>query len=128
MGEEGYIGARACAQCHQEEYRDWLSTPHATAADLLPADRLDDPACTSCHSTGSEPHLRQVQCESCHGPGHDYWPDYVMRDPFLARALGMTAADDPAVCSRCHTPDTPSIEPFDFRRSLPLVSHPGVGR
>lgn len=121
--DDGVIGAQACGVCHAREYADWLATPHAQAYDSLsPADR-EDPACLTCHSTGRQLAQQAVQCESCHGAGADYWPDFVMRDPHLAGALGMRSGADIAVCSRCHTPETPSILPFDFKRVLPLVDH-----
>ncbi len=120
---DGTIGAEACSRCHAEQYADWLTTPHARAFESLgPAER-EDPACVGCHSTSARPAGHGVQCESCHGPGADYYPDFVMRDSQLAKALGLRAGGDEATCRRCHTPDTPSIEPFVYERAILKVSH-----
>lgn len=121
--DDGVIGAAACGACHQAEYRDWLATPHARTWDVLgPADR-EDPRCTGCHTTSTRDGGHGVQCESCHGPGADYWPGYVMRDVKLAEALGLRRGDSVSMCSRCHTPETPSILPFRYKKALPLVNH-----
>ena len=80
-----YVGSRKCAECHAEEYETFrkyskkagtwkhISTmaPKLTAEDLR--------GCYACHSTGygkggfvdyqSTPHLADVGCETCHGPG-----------------------------------------------------------
>lgn len=117
------MGAQACRVCHEEQYQDWLATPHADAFEMLSPEAKTDPACIGCHSTGISEGFQGVQCESCHGAGTDYWPGYVMRDPFLARALGMTDATNPQTCGRCHTSDTPSVRGFDLQRDLHKVNH-----
>lgn len=74
---------------------------------------------------GQRTGLRGVQCESCHGPGRHYAASYLMRDPMVARALGLVEPGE-AVCRRCHTADTPSLAPFDYDALLPLVDHRGA--
>ena len=121
--DDRMIGAAACRTCHEREYQDWLGSPHARAWEMLePADRAD-PRCLGCHTTANRDGHRGVQCESCHGGARDWWPDFVMRDPHLARALGMRSGAEAGTCARCHTPETPSIEPFDLKRALPRVDH-----
>lgn len=121
--DEGWIGADACGVCHAAEYADWLASPHAGAFEALAAAEQNDPRCLTCHSTGREPALRGVQCESCHGPGRDYWPGFVMRDRELAKALGMRKGGTIETCARCHQRDTPAIRPFHYKDALPLVNH-----
>jgi hypothetical protein len=122
----GLMGVQACRICHETEYQDWAATPHARAFEVLGPAQQADPKCMGCHSTGDRPHLAGVQCESCHGPGLHYWPGFVMRDLFLARALGLRKAGDPSVCGRCHTKDAPSIQGFDLPRDLQRVNHSNV--
>jgi hypothetical protein len=81
-----YIGSQECAKCHAADYALWKETKHAHAFDALtkvaskPALRQFDPECVSCHVTGfglksgydgtlATKHLRDVNCENCHGPG-----------------------------------------------------------
>lgn len=76
-----YVGADKCRICHMEEYNVWKERDgHSTAfADLL-AEEQKDPECFKCHVTGhgeetgyvsasETPELKNVGCESCHGPG-----------------------------------------------------------
>lgn len=124
--DDRLLGAQACGYCHPREYATWEATPHARAWEVLPAADAANPECLSCHATADRPGFRSVQCESCHGPGRDYWPDFVMRDPHLGAALGLRKGSEVEVCARCHTRDTPSIRPFDHRKAIPAVDH-GVG-
>jgi mono/diheme cytochrome c family protein len=71
--------------CHQAEFAVWAKSKHAQAYDALaliasrPTGRQFDGECIICHTVGYEyqtgyvnekktPHLKNVQCESCHGP------------------------------------------------------------
>ncbi len=80
-----YVGAAACAKCHQEIFSEWLTSIHAQAVAVLELKNQDyNPECLACHATGYRrpggfvspslsPHLKGVQCEACHGQGslHD---------------------------------------------------------
>jgi hypothetical protein len=77
-----YVGAEACAACHQEQAANWKSTVHSHAWDSLVADPdggAQDPECVSCHTAGflqpggtrrieDTGPFRGVQCENCHAP------------------------------------------------------------
>ncbi|GAB7079035.1 cytochrome c family protein [Megalodesulfovibrio paquesii] len=86
--EEGprYIGSKACADCHAEQYdrfmehskkaRSWKSV-ELMRPKLKPAELQ---GCYDCHTTGhgkpggfvsyeQTPQLADVGCETCHGPG-----------------------------------------------------------
>ncbi len=69
-----------------------------------------------------------VGCESCHGAGAGYSPDDVMRDPPLARALGLRDLSTPAaraqVCIGCHRAAT-RLAPFDPERAWETIRHGG---
>jgi hypothetical protein len=82
-----FIGSEQCKNCHQAEYKVWKDSKHSHAYDSLaklatkPANRQYDPECVRCHTVGfgfvggfvdapRAPHLKDVGCESCHGPGN----------------------------------------------------------
>jgi len=78
-GKASYVGAESCAECHADEYKVWLSTPHATAyAPLERDDKQFNLDCVGCHVTGYDKpggstvtfvdKLKNIQCENCHGP------------------------------------------------------------
>jgi hypothetical protein len=121
----GWVGAAACADCHEKEAAQWRATPHATAmGTLTKAHRDKQPKCVSCHVVGfgsgggyriggKTEHLAGVQCEACHGPGRAH-----AEDP----ALGNIARRVPeAVCLSCH--DAEHSDAFDYAERLPLVDH-----
>lgn len=118
-----YIGAKRCRTCHEAEYAQWRKTPHARAAAKLTRAQRRDRRCASCHSTSAEQGLHGVQCESCHGPGEHYWPEHIMRDVHLARAVGLEDGAAEKICARCHTADAPTLRPFDHATALPKVLH-----
>jgi Cytochrome c554 and c-prime len=83
--DAAYAGDKQCFACHQAEDAVWQKSKHAQAYDALakiakhPAGRNFDGECIICHTVGydiktgyvNEPktaHLKNVQCESCHGP------------------------------------------------------------
>lgn len=99
-----YVGHENCKMCHSDQHKKWLTSKHARAFELLAAtDKAADPECLPCHSTGfgkeggfapgaTDPDLRGVQCEACHGPGskHNGNKEKITRTP-------------PAtVCTKCH--------------------------
>jgi hypothetical protein len=79
-GQPGYVGSEACSDCHQEAVDFWKTTRHAHAWEtLVERGQQFDYECIGCHVTGWErpggsnlahnESLRDVQCETCHGPG-----------------------------------------------------------
>lgn len=105
-GEE-FAGTKKCLSCHQQEGKVWKASEHSHALKTLEADGSDrDPDCVSCHVVGldkkqgfrartSTPHLTDVGCESCHGPGarHATAPSKVK--------MGATLKS----CTTCHNSD-----------------------
>lgn len=75
-----YTGLTKCAACHFQQYRDWQTTPHGKAYEILPAKYKNDAECLKCHTTpvatgAANPDAAAqlgVSCESCHGPGDDH--------------------------------------------------------
>lgn len=111
-----FLGNAACAACHTEETEGWYLTHHSVAWRTLVKDgHHTDAACTGCHVTGAgeptgwtagTPHLADVGCEACHGPGgpHDG-----------------TRTDAASTCTACHDPEH-SIA-FSYDKGLPHLDH-----
>jgi hypothetical protein len=124
MGD--WVGANACRSCHQTQFEDWRTTPHARAyVTLLRERRQNDLDCWSCHVTGAEQpggpqsplevgFLRNVQCESCHGPGRKH-----LEDP---AEVDMVRNPGEAHCKGCHS-DEQTEGRFVFADYLPKVDH-----
>jgi hypothetical protein len=130
-GEAGYVGMEECSMCHQAQVDFWKTTVHAKAwATLvdLGKDRSFD--CVGCHVTGWEKpggsnlafneSLRDVQCETCHGPGSLHVEaNGKEKKPTVARAPAID------VCQKCHTPE--HSDTFDFQPYLRDVTGKGHG-
>jgi len=116
-------GSESCQPCHEEIYKSWSETAHAHAFDILVGAGRDlDRDCTPCHTTGfyhlggfesalETPELTNVQCEACHGNGHDHLLDSQNKTPGNSRN----------VCTDCHNAEqTPD---FDFDRFWAKIRH-----
>jgi hypothetical protein len=106
-GDLSYLGSKACEKCHEYEYERWSTKAHADALATLERVGSDyDPECVVCHVVGMEyaggfitseetPHLKDVGCENCHGPGSEH-----------AAAFGQAKTAEPKMtCLDCHTPE-----------------------
>lgn len=69
--------------CHLGEYQAWKKEKHSKAFESMPASYKEDKSCLACHTTGfgtptgfknakDTPHLANVTCEACHGPGAEH--------------------------------------------------------
>jgi formate-dependent nitrite reductase cytochrome c552 subunit len=118
----GYVGSESCKTCHEAAYETWLAGPHARATASLTGKAANDGRCLSCHAPEQAKAVAAVGCEICHGPGQYYAPTYVMKDPELARLVGL---EDPGEksCRVCHDASSPSLRPFDYKAKLPLIDH-----
>ncbi len=118
-----FVGAESCKACHPEAYAAWRASKHARALDSLSPQQAKDARCVTCHA----PDLRErevagVTCETCHGAGQHYSPEYVMRDPELSRLVGLQDPSERS-CRGCHDASSPSLQPFEFGRALGLIDH-----
>jgi hypothetical protein len=128
-GQPTYVGALACAKCHEPAKEFWDTTKHAhaykTLSDQNKEYNLD---CVSCHVTGydqsggsSVTHveaLKNVQCEVCHGPGSRH----------SATPVGVDMPRNKPkedVCVQCHHP--PHVEQFDAKAKMAEILGPGHG-
>ncbi len=115
------VGAAKCGECHRAAFDAWQNSPHSKSNAALPEDKRSDPRCLRCHG-GAQVGTGGVQCESCHGEGKYYARRHVMKDRKLDRIVGLADVTE-KTCRRCHTGDAPTIMPFDWERSWPLISH-----
>jgi hypothetical protein len=129
-GEASYLGVEACSGCHAEERAVWDKTAHAHAYATLEKQFVEfNLDCVGCHVTGYEKpggstvaaveKLRNVQCETCHGPGSLH-----AADP-SKKGLVVTRPDPKSCVSACHHP--PHVEGFDATAKMVQVLGPGHG-
>jgi hypothetical protein len=119
------IGAARCGTCHPKIYASWRTTAHARSLESLTDAQREDPTCRACHTLepgSADPALQGVQCESCHGAGSLYSPEHVMRDPRLARLLGL-ADVDASTCRACHEGVSSRLRPYDWRSMVEAMGH-----
>ncbi len=97
-----YVGSDKCQKCHQHAFAVWQKSKHAQAFQTLvnakrPSLRQFDGECVVCHVTGFEYNtgyrndtatlnLKDVGCESCHGPGSEH-VDNKNRKPALLKLM-----------------------------------------
>jgi len=151
-----YVGAKKCMPCHMSpakgaQYKQWMGTKHANAYKTLGTDQSKEVAkeagiegnpqeaaeCLTCHVTGYEaPDSHKIEkydmtegisCESCHGPGSEYWKMPVM--------MGISKGTmDPAeygleepteeTCVQCHNEESPTFKGFDYEEAYQAITHP----
>ncbi len=102
----GYISAKTCKSCHEQEYLQWAATRHAFAFQtLIKKERYFDPNCVVCHTTGfgydtgyqigdQDSTLKGVQCETCHGPGKQHAGN--------PKKTNIRSGKDTSLCLQCH--------------------------
>lgn len=126
-----YVGQENCSPCHTAATEVWKKVGHShaykTLADAAKEFNLD---CVGCHVTGYDkpggstvtdlvsPDLKNVQCESCHGPGSKH-----VLDPSGA-PLESEPKDE--VCIGCHHP--PHTDVFDYKARKEKILGPGHGK
>jgi hypothetical protein len=118
-----FLGPESCKACHPEAYTAWSASKHARSVESLTREQQRDARCTTCHSPNlAEQRVNAVSCETCHGGGQYYAPAYVMKDPELARLVGLLDPGERS-CRSCHDPGSPSLRPFDFVEKLKAMDH-----
>jgi len=142
----GYVGSEKCKSCHEASYKVWKNSGHAHAwKTLVEVDppRNFDPECISCHVTGwhptgyfpyesgflseeKTPHLVDVGCEACHGPGEKHveaemGSDLELQEK-LYQAMRVTNKQaEESLCVSCH--DLDNSPDFNFPTYWPKVEH-----
>ncbi len=119
-GEPTYVGDDECETCHEEALAFWKTTVHAGAYEtLVETNQQYDLSCVGCHVTGfrkpggsevvENEHLRDIQCETCHGPGSQHVAEPEKGGKVLA--IRLDAESD--VCGECHTPEHSDTFEYD---------------
>jgi hypothetical protein len=150
-----FVGAEKCKMCHNSpakgaQFTKWTESKHSKAFATLAseeskkiaaakgiADPQKDSQCLRCHVTGSGAPADKlidkykaadgVGCESCHGPGGDYWKMDVMKDKAKAVAAGLVIPNE-ATCKGCHNSDGPTFKGFDYAAMKAQIAHPNPAK
>lgn len=119
-----FAGNPTCGTCHVDAMLTWEKSRHAGALHSLEVEKHGrDPDCVRCHVVGLEseegfrsrretPHLTDVGCESCHGPG---------REHSLDPNQNKMAPVGQAPCLACH--DRENSPSFDFEAYWKKIAH-----
>ena len=135
-----FIGNEVCAGCHAEIVAIWEKSRHAHAfATLENKGKHFDPECLECHVVGLKPwkapvnasaadrkfeggtgflslqltpHLKNVQCENCHGPARAH-----LGNPKIHPAN----YDPKSACVNCHQGSHSPL--FNFETYWPKIKH-----
>ncbi len=68
-----------------------------------------------------------VECETCHGPGSDYWKMSTMKDIHDKKIDGTQVGlivPTAEVCTKCHNQESPFYHGFDFSADSAKIAHP----
>jgi len=118
-----FLGPESCKGCHPDAYAAWRSSKHARSMGSLTAEQQREARCTTCHAPNlADQSMAGIGCETCHGGGQYYAPAYVMKDPELARLVGLQDPSEKS-CRSCHEPSSPSLRPFQFAEKLKAMDH-----
>ena len=141
-----YVGSEACKKCHKEAFNIWQDSGHSNAFAALvtakrPALRQFDGECVVCHVVGFQydtgyrddkqtAHLKNVGCESCHGPGSAHINNkndqklHALMNPWKHQPGENDKQHKNRVdqsCQKCH--DTDNDVHWDFDKKWPKVAH-----
>jgi hypothetical protein len=152
MIESKYVGSETCARCHEHAHDIWDKSGHAHAFKTLeeaenPGLRQHDGECVQCHTVGfkhdwgyNDPRhqakmkllLRDVGCESCHGPAsahvnnpqdveiHKLINPWAKRhNPTLPEHVRLQRIN--TFCQSCH--DIENDVHWNFEKKWPAVIH-----
>jgi hypothetical protein len=130
-GAPSFVGTQRCGECHAEALAWWRTHAHGRAyATLERRNKQFNLSCVGCHVTGyNQPGgatvvhneaLKDVGCESCHGPGSLHAED---QDVVADKNVTRDSAE--AVCKQCHNPEHSDRFVYDAYRAMLIV--PGHG-
>jgi peroxiredoxin len=129
-----FVGSESCRSCHAGEHERWANSAHARAFDTLEQRaEAQNADCQRCHTTGFGEEggfpeggdgLRQVGCESCHGPGGEHVGENARRSGTI---LTLRDKCDSCVilqiCGSCHDDaNDPNFE-FELQDKIDRIRH-----
>jgi hypothetical protein len=131
-GAATYVGMDKCSDCHQDAVDFWKKTVHATAwQTLVDRGQQFDYSCIGCHVTGFDKPggtnlghtdgLRDIQCETCHGPGSIHVAKGGNEKPL---AIAKAPASD-LCATQCHTKE--HSDTFQYESYLRDITGKGHG-
>lgn len=123
--EKLYVGPETCKECHEDEYnsfKKYAKKNHSYENILKMKKGLREDEfqqCLQCHTTGygrpggfvsveKTPHLKELSCETCHGPGSIHADSEEPND-----IIGKLSLDQ---CEECHNSER--VADFDYK---PLI-------
>lgn len=124
-----FVGEKSCKECHTKQYKFWLETGHSRAYAILERENKQFSVdCVGCHVTGWEEeggfyqpkevgNLKNVQCESCHGPGK-----FHIEAELKNRKKTIRRIPDEKKCLKCHTDE--QTDGFNYPVFIEIVSCP----
>ena len=150
-----FVGASKCKTCHRktevgEQFVIWENSAHSKAYTTLASDDakaiaaekgIDNPQtapqCLECHVTAYDVDASLldtkysiedgVGCESCHGPGGEYYKKKTMeaitKGELEGASVGLILPDE-ATCTSCHNERSPGFTGFDFEARMAEIAHP----
>ena len=133
FGDGPYVGAAACAECHEDSHAWWGESGHGAAMDTLIESKDHEKVdCVRCHATptvsGATPtELGQyrveesVGCESCHGPGGEHVEAGGGVDTIVGLGGSCPVCVIEAICTSCHTPKWD--KDWDLDTDLARIAH-----
>jgi predicted CXXCH cytochrome family protein len=109
-----------CGNCHTSTNTQWRTTKHATAYESIADIPNAADNCGSCHavsergnvvgltstggwSTVQDDAYKNVQCESCHGPGLEHVTNPEVRASWPLARIDITPETEAASCGNCHS-------------------------
>ena len=131
-GQAAYVGMKACGDCHDDAVKFWQKTVHATAwQTLVDRGQQFDYDCIGCHVTGWQKPggsnlahndtLRDVECETCHGPASIHVAKNGEDSPPTVHA----APPETLCATQCHTHE--HSDTFQREAYLRDITGPGHG-
>lgn len=155
-GKHAYVGSKQCMPCHMApakgaQFKKWQDGPHSKAYETLASDYSKEVAkeagvsgdpqeaaeCLTCHVTGYEApkELKTMKytmeegvgCESCHGPGGDYWKMNIMKGIDEGKLDGAEYGliePDEENCTQCHNEKSPTFDGFNYEEAYKQIAHP----
>ena len=123
LAHSSFSGATSCQFCHQKAYKKWKNSKHAIAFQTLKEkEKTEDTSCIGCHVVGwkdkggfasgeTSPHLKNVQCENCHGASKKH-----TKDPRVKTKLKSFST-----CTSCH--NTTHSPNFDQKKYWKKIAH-----